>query len=97
MVYREPILVLYSGSVQSACGMAGATVGPFYCPADEKLYIDLSFYNELQTQFKAPGDFAMAYFIAHEVGHRIQKLIGITDEMARIRIQVSEEEYNHIH
>ena len=94
MVYREPILVLYSGSVQSACGMAGSAVGPFYCPADEKLYIDLSFYNDLQTQFKAPGDFAMAYVIAHEVGHHIQKLLGITDEMAKIRSQVSEEEYN---
>ncbi|WP_262177696.1 neutral zinc metallopeptidase [Saccharococcus sp. Marseille-Q5394] len=94
MVYREPILVLYSGSVQSACGMAGAAVGPFYCPADEKLYIDLSFYDELQTQFKAPGDFAMAYVVAHEVGHHVQKLLGITDEMARIRSQVSEEEYN---
>ncbi|MCM3710176.1 KPN_02809 family neutral zinc metallopeptidase [Sporosarcina luteola] len=94
MVYREPILVLYSGSVQSACGMAGAAVGPFYCPADEKLYIDLSFYDDLQTQFKAPGDFAMAYVVAHEVGHHVQKLLGITDEMARIRSQVSEEEYN---
>lgn len=94
MEYREPILVLYSGSVQSACGMAGSAVGPFYCPADEKLYIDLSFYDELQTQFKAPGDFAMAYVIAHEVGHHVQKLLGISDEMARIRSQVSEEEYN---
>ncbi|MCG7342607.1 zinc metallopeptidase [Sporosarcina sp. ACRSL] len=94
MVYREPILVLYSGSVQSACGMAGAAVGPFYCPADERLYIDLSFYDELQTQFKAPGDFAMAYVIAHEVGHHVQKLLGTTEEMARIRRQVSEEEYN---
>ena len=94
MVYREPILVLFSGSVQSACGMAGSAVGPFYCPADERLYIDLSFYNELQTQFNAPGDFAMAYVIAHEVGHHVQNLLGITDEMARIRSQVSEEEYN---
>ncbi|MGN7388115.1 KPN_02809 family neutral zinc metallopeptidase [Sporosarcina sp. SAFN-015] len=94
MEYREPILVLYSGSVQSACGMAGSAVGPFYCPADEKLYIDLGFYDELQTQFKAPGDFAMAYVIAHEVGHHVQKLLGISDEMARIRSQVSEEEYN---
>ncbi|MFS0688347.1 neutral zinc metallopeptidase [Sporosarcina sp. 179-K 8C2 HS] len=94
MVYRDPTLVLYSGSVQSACGMAGSAVGPFYCPADEKLYIDLSFYDELQTQFNAPGDFAMAYVIAHEVGHHVQKLLGITDDMARIRSQVSEEEYN---
>lgn len=94
MEYRDPTLVLYSGSVQSACGMAGAAVGPFYCPADEKLYIDLSFYDELQTQFKAPGDFAMAYVIAHEVGHHVQKLLGISDEIAKIRSQVSEEEYN---
>lgn len=94
MVYREPVLVLYTGSVQSACGMAGSAVGPFYCPADEKLYIDLSFYDELQTQFKAPGDFAMAYVVAHEVGHHVQKLLGISDEMARIRSQVSEKEYN---
>ncbi|GEN83950.1 metalloprotease [Sporosarcina luteola] len=94
MEYRDPTLVLYSGSVQSACGMAGAAVGPFYCPADEKLYIDLSFYDELQTQFKAPGDFAMAYVIAHEVGHHVQKLLGISDEMAKIRSRVSEEEYN---
>lgn len=94
MEYREPILVIYSGSVQSACGMAGAAVGPFYCPADEKLYIDLSFYDELQTQFKAPGDFAMAYVIAHEVGHHVQKLLGISEEMAKIRSRVSEEEYN---
>lgn len=94
MTYREPTLVLFSGSVQSACGMAGAAVGPFYCPADEKLYIDLSFYDELQSKFKAPGDFAMAYVIAHEVGHHVQKLLGVSDEMAKIRNQVSEEEYN---
>lgn len=92
--YREPKLVLYSGSVQSACGTAGASVGPFYCPGDEKLYIDLSFYQELQDQFKAPGDFAMAYVIAHEVGHHVQKLLGISDQMAAIRSKVSEEEYN---
>lgn len=94
MTYREPTLVLFSGSVQSACGMAGAAVGPFYCPADEKLYIDLSFYDELQSKFEAPGDFAMAYVIAHEVGHHVQKLLGVSDEMAKIRNQVSEEEYN---
>ncbi|MDN4607863.1 KPN_02809 family neutral zinc metallopeptidase [Sporosarcina highlanderae] len=94
MEYREPILVLYTGSVQSACGMAGAAVGPFYCPGDEKLYIDLSFYDELQSQFNAPGDFAMAYVIAHEVGHHVQKLLGISEEMAKIRSRVSEEEYN---
>lgn len=94
MTYKEPTLVLFTGSVQSACGMAGAAVGPFYCPGDEKLYIDLSFYDELQNKFDAPGDFAMAYVIAHEVGHHVQKLLGISDEMAKIRSQVSEEEYN---
>lgn len=92
--YREPTLVLFTGSVQSACGLAGSAVGPFYCPADEKLYIDLSFFNELQSKFDAPGDFAMAYVVAHEVGHHVQKLVGTSDKMASIRAQVSEEEYN---
>lgn len=92
--YREPTLVLFTGSVQSACGLAGSAVGPFYCPADEKLYIDLSFFIELQSKFDAPGDFAMAYVVAHEVGHHVQKLLGISDEMASIRAKVSEEEYN---
>ena len=78
--YREPKLVLFSGKVQSACGVAGASTGPFYCPGDEKLYIDLSFFYELQKRFKAPGDFAMAYVIAHEVGHHIQKLTGVMDQ-----------------
>jgi len=92
--YREPKLVLFTGKVQSACGIAGAATGPFYCPGDEKLYIDLSFYNELQKRFKAPGDFAMAYVIAHEVGHHIQKLTGVMEKMNEIRQQVSQEEYN---
>ncbi|MHC8516131.1 KPN_02809 family neutral zinc metallopeptidase [Sporosarcina sp. ITBMC105] len=92
--YREPTLVLFTESVQSACGLAGSAVGPFYCPADEKLYIDLSFFNELQSKFDAPGDFAMAYVVAHEVGHHVQKLVGTSDKMASIRAQVSEEEYN---
>jgi predicted metalloprotease len=92
--YREPKLVLFSGQVQSACGVAGASTGPFYCPGDEKLYIDLSFYDELQKRFKAPGDFAMAYVIAHEVGHHIQKLTGVMDKMNEIRSRVSQEEYN---
>ncbi|MBB3111137.1 hypothetical protein FHS18_003205 [Paenibacillus phyllosphaerae] len=73
--YEEPTLVLYSGSVQSACGTAGSSVGPFYCPGDHKLYIDLSFYDELRQKFQAPGDFAMAYVIAHEVGHHVQTLL----------------------
>ncbi len=92
--YRKPILVLYSGKVESACGVAGSSTGPFYCPADEKLYIDLSFYNELQQKFKAPGDFAMAYVIAHEVGHHIQNLTGTMDKMNQLRSRVSEQEYN---
>lgn len=92
--YREPKLVLFTESVQSACGVAGSSTGPFYCPGDEKLYIDLSFFKELQTRFKAPGDFAMAYVIAHEVGHHIQNLLGTMDKMNRLRSRLSEEEYN---
>jgi predicted metalloprotease len=79
--YEEPHLVLYSEYVQSACGMAGAAMGPFYCPADHKLYIDLSFYDELRRRFRAPGDFAQAYVIAHEVGHHVQNLLGISSEV----------------
>ncbi len=92
--YREPKLVLYTGSVQSACGTAGASVGPFYCPSDEKLYIDLSFYKELQSKFKAPGDFAMAYVVAHEVGHHIQNLLGTMEKVQSLRSRLSKEEYN---
>lgn len=92
--YREPKLVLFSGQVQSACGVAGASTGPFYCPGDEKLYIDLSFYDELQKRFKAPGDFAMAYVIAHEVGHHIQNLTGVMDKVNELRSRLSEAEYN---
>jgi predicted metalloprotease len=92
--YREPKLVLFTESVQSACGVAGSSTGPFYCPGDEKLYIDLSFFKELQTRFKAPGDFAMAYVVAHEVGHHIQNLLGTMDKMNRLRSRLSDEEYN---
>ena len=92
--YDEPKLVLFTGSVQSACGVAGASTGPFYCPGDKNVYIDLSFYNELKTQFKAPGDFAMAYVVAHEVGHHIQNELGIIAQMDEIRGKVSKEEYN---
>ncbi len=92
--YPEPRLVLFSGSVQSGCGNASAATGPFYCPADEKVYIDLSFYNELKNRFGAPGDFAEAYVIAHEVGHHIQNWLGISDKVDRLRRQLSEEEYN---
>ncbi|WP_339865111.1 neutral zinc metallopeptidase [uncultured Algoriphagus sp.] len=92
--YREPTLVLFSGQVSSACGMASSATGPFYCPGDEKLYIDLSFFKEMEVKLNAPGDFAQAYVIAHEVGHHIQKISGITAEMDKIRGQVSEKEYN---
>jgi predicted metalloprotease len=92
--YQEPTLVLFRDAVQSGCGNASAASGPFYCPADQKVYIDLSFYNELQNRFGAPGDFAMAYVVAHEVGHHIQTLLGTSEKMARLRGQVSQEEYN---
>ena len=94
--YREPTLVLFSGSVQSGCGSADASTGPFYCSADEKLYIDLSFYEELKSRFDAPGDFAQAYVVAHEVGHHVQHLMGITDKVHAMREQLSEEEYNKL-
>ncbi|MEF3355150.1 zinc metallopeptidase [Paenibacillus sp. GYB006] len=92
--YENPTLVLYTGSVQSACGTAGSSVGPFYCPGDQKLYIDLSFYDELRQEFQAPGDFAMAYVIAHEVGHHVQTLLGTSDKLAQYREQLSTQEYN---
>ncbi|MGB8330808.1 MAG: neutral zinc metallopeptidase [Polyangiales bacterium] len=81
--YREPTLVLFTGSVRSACGFAQAVMGPFYCPADEKVYIDLSFFSDLRNRFQAPGDFAQAYVIAHEVGHHVQTLLGISEEVQR--------------
>lgn len=96
MQYEEPTLVLFTDSVQSACGTAGSSVGPFYCPADYKLYIDLDFYEELQRQFNAPGDFAMAYVIAHEVGHHVQNLLGVMQEVQPLRNRLSEEEYNKL-
>lgn len=94
--YREPTLVLFTGSVQSGCGSADASTGPFYCGEDEKVYIDLSFYEELKSRFDAPGDFAQAYVIAHEVGHHVQHLMGITDKVHSMRSQLSEEEYNKL-
>ena len=94
--YREPTLVLFTDQVQSACGMAGAAVGPFYCPGDEKVYIDLSFYEELRRRFNAPGDFAQAYVIAHEVGHHVQNLLGISDRVDAARGRVSEVEANRL-
>lgn len=94
--YQEPTLVLFSHSVQSACGSASSATGPFYCPRDQKVYIDLSFYDDLQNRFGAPGDFAMAYVVAHEVGHHVQKLLGISNKLDQARGRVSEKEYNEL-
>ncbi|HVG15439.1 MAG TPA: neutral zinc metallopeptidase [Chitinophagaceae bacterium] len=92
--YPDPTLVLFSGATSSGCGNASSASGPFYCPADQQVYIDLSFYQDLQTRFKAPGDFAMAYVVAHEVGHHIQNYLGISRKVQQMRQQVSEGEYN---
>ena len=92
--YKNPTLVLFTDSVSSGCGMQSAAVGPFYCPADYKLYIDLSFYKELKNQFKAPGDFAMAYVVAHEVGHHVQTLLGTSQQVHALNGKVSKAEYN---
>lgn len=92
--YRNPTLVLFTNSVNSSCGAASSATGPFYCPADEKLYIDLSFFEDMERQLNAPGDFAQAYVIAHEVGHHIQNIMGITDEVQKLRGQLSEKDYN---
>ena len=94
--YREPTLVLFTDQVRSACGIAGAAVGPFYCPADEKVYIDLSFYEQLRRRFNSPGDFAQAYVIAHEVGHHVQKLLGISDRVDAMQRRMSEVEANQL-
>jgi len=92
--YRQPTLVLYSGATSTSCGMGQSAMGPFYCPGDEKVYIDLSFYDELRSRFGAPGDFAQAYVIAHEVGHHVQHLTGISDQVDALRRRQSEEEAN---
>ncbi len=94
--YPEPTLVLFRGGTQSGCGNAVSASGPFYCPADQKVYIDLSFYQDLASRFKAPGEFAMAYVIAHEVGHHIQTINGTSEKMQRMRGQVDEVEYNKL-
>lgn len=94
MDYEEPTLVLFTNSVQSACGVAGSSTGPFYCPGDQSLYIDLSFYDELSEKFQAPGDFAMAYVVAHEVGHHVQYLLGTSKQVQDLRGKVAETEYN---
>jgi predicted metalloprotease len=92
--YRAPTLVLYDGQVRSACGIAQSATGPFYCPDDEKLYLDLSFFRELQTRFRAPGDFAQAYVIAHEVGHHVQKLTGTFMQVEAARERGSRAQVN---
>ncbi|QHE87578.1 KPN_02809 family neutral zinc metallopeptidase [Hydrogenophaga sp. BPS33] len=92
--YQKPRLVLFRGATPTACGTGQAAMGPFYCPGDQKVYIDLSFYDTLRRQLGAPGDFAQAYVIAHEVGHHVQNLLGLTEQMEKARGRVSEREYN---
>lgn len=94
--YEPPRLVLFSEAVESACGMAGSATGPFYCPADQKVYLDLSFFEELQSRFGVEGDFAQAYVIAHEVGHHVQTLLGITQKIHEIQSQASQAESNKL-
>lgn len=93
-IYKEPKLVLFSDSVNSACGQAGATMGPFYCPADQKIYIDLSFYRDLKNRHNAPGDFAQAYVIAHEVGHHVQNLLGASSKIRELQAKLPEKRAN---
>ena len=94
--YAPPTLVLFSGRVQSACGMASAAAGPFYCPLDKKVYIDLAFYDELKRRFGAPGDFAQAYVIAHEIGHHVQNQLGISNKVQSMRQRLSDRDYNKL-
>ncbi len=95
--YKRPTLVLFTEAVQSqGCGFASAAVGPFYCPGDEKVYLDLGFFRELEERFDAPGDFAQAYVVAHEVGHHVQNLLGINSKVRRLQARASKEEANHL-
>lgn len=94
--YVPAKLVMFTGKVQSGCGMASAAAGPFYCPLDRKVYIDLAFYEELKRRFGAPGEFAQAYVIAHEIGHHIQNQLGISNQVQRMRSKLSEKEYNKL-
>lgn len=92
--YSDPTLVIFTQATQSGCGYASEATGPFYCPADQKVYIDLSFFDEMKRRFNAPGDFAEAYVVAHEVGHHVQNLLGITEKIDAVRGRVSEKELN---
>jgi uncharacterized protein len=92
--YRAPKLVLFTGAAESACGFAQSATGPFYCPGDERVYLDMSFFQDLRDRFHAPGDFAQAYVIAHEVGHHVQKLLRITDDVERVQGRDSKSEGN---
>ena len=92
--YEDPRLVLFSGAVRSACGTTSSAVGPFYCPLDHKVYLDLTFFNEMAHRFGAPGEFAQAYVIAHEVGHHVQNLMGTAEKVMRLQRQVSQREVN---
>lgn len=94
MRYREPVLVMFTGSTRSACGLGQAAMGPFYCPADHKAYIDLSFYEQMRTRFRAPGDFAQAYVVAHEIGHHVQNLLGISGKVHDMKQRVSAADAN---
>jgi predicted metalloprotease len=92
--YRPPTMVLYTGAVESACGFGQAAMGPFYCPGDEKVYLDMSFFQELRNRFQAPGDFAQAYVIAHEVGHHVQNVLNISSQVESVRARSSERAAN---
>ena len=94
--YTEPTLVLFTGATRTACGVGQAAMGPFYCPADQKVYIDLAFYQELKSRFNAPGDFAQAYVIAHEVGHHVQNLLGISEKVQAARQRAGERQANEL-
>jgi predicted metalloprotease len=94
--YKDPGMVLYSGNDQSACGSAQSAMGPFYCPADQKVYLDLSFFTEMEQRFKVAGDFAMAYVIAHEVGHHVQYLLGTSRKVQEMRSRISQNDYNKL-
>jgi len=94
--YHKPVLVLYRGQTPTACGAGQAAMGPFYCPGDQKVYLDMVFFREMETRFRAGGDFARAYVIAHEIGHHVQKLTGISDKTEAMRGRMSEREYNKV-